>query len=304
MRVGVIVIFSLLSICAEAQIDSRLKDFFKRNRKGEYVKVELVKWLEHNKLPKQDVFDYALSSTEQDVDFAFYLFYLEVIIAKEKANKQDNVFFIINKGLKQLPEQKQYTLLNYLQEFPVNSFNEQSKSQLASIFINSETTHMGDLVRLCGKLQIHSLAPYLESLLLEDNIKPSLKWNIQLALGRMGYVEHVKNSLNKVQNIGINDQVVFYLIPDLLYLNNRLCFDFILQLILLNEENCTSTNPDNEVRINCAFRLIEMIAPHIKEFPVQLYDTGDIITDDYSKTLLEVRNWIIKYNYLYEINEL
>ncbi len=297
-----ILLFPLFNLVSEAQVNQKLETLFKKNKKGIYVNKEAINWLNNNSIPKERLFHSINEKSEVDVLFFYYLVNQEILINQKISIKQDNVYFLVDKGLSSSNITYVYTALNYLLQLPLEYFNSQSISKIAALVTNENTPYLKKMIRLCGKLGINDLIPYFKNLLNDESTSASVKWSIKLAIGRMGDIEQVKECLNTVKQTGLNDQVITYLIPDLLYMNNRLCFDYILQQILVDEKKCTTTDPDNEQKISCAYRLMELIAPYIKDFPVELYETGDIISDDYEKTLLDVRNWILSNNYLYQLN--
>jgi hypothetical protein len=69
--------------------------------------------------------------------------------------------------------------------------------------------------------------------------------------------------------------------------------DFMLREILSDEKRCRSSNPDKEEEIICAFKIIEMVAPVIENFPVKITSYGEADIDDFDHTLNSVREWIM-----------
>ncbi len=295
-------ILLLFPFLLNGQVDDTLKEFFKRNRNGEYFHNEIEQWLESNSLPKEKLLIYIQDGREADVSFLIGLVYQEAMQTISLKLKSENIYFMIKHGLSIDPSINESTVITYLSEFSPSLFSTQSKSMVASRVLQSNY-NVSQLIRLSGQLNITDLVPHFESLLTDETSSISLKWSARLALAKMGDISQVKECIKRVKEIGINDQTVYSLMPDLIYIKNRLVFDYILEQILIDEKGCTSTNPDNEIQINCAFRLIEMIAPYIEDFPVKLYESGDIVTDDYSQTLLDVREWILSNNYRYKLKE-
>lgn len=296
--INILLLFCSLSV---AQFNDSLKELFQSNRKGRYLHNEITSWLKENHLPKDKLLTYSEDKKEVDMPFLFSLVYYEAMYSEKVKVKEDNVSFLIRHGLLggYLPIES--TVTAYLNDFSPTLFSAHSKSVIASK-VRETKVDADQLIRLSGKLAITDLIPYLDSILVDEKREPSLKWSAQLALGRMGDVTKVKECVERVRRIGMNDQVVFDLMPDLLYLRNRIAYDYILHQILSDEEKCTSANPDHEHPLNCAYRLIELIAPYIKDFPVKIYESGDLITDSYLKTLKVVQDWILSNNYMYELS--
>ncbi|TAJ12607.1 hypothetical protein DMA11_11975 [Marinilabiliaceae bacterium JC017] len=237
--------------------------------------------------------EYYLSNEDNQIRYLSYLLVYKLVMKSPMdAVKYRGVFVLIDKGLSDEDAGLLYRVLNYLEEVPIGWFNTQSRGRLASI-IMGYPAHFGKMIRLAGTLQMHELITFLESARdSEEQYTNRDKWNVQLVLGRMGDGASVDYCLDQVKQVGMNDQVVFHLVPDLLYLQNRQVIDFILDEILKEEEHCTSANPDNEIAINCGYRLLELVAPCMADFPVALVASGDLDVEDYSGALARVRAWI------------
>ena len=42
----------------------------------------------------------------------------------------------------------------------------------------------------------------------------------------------------------------------------------------------------------CGYRIMEYLAPVIKDFPLKTDASGDVITKDYEHALMQVREWL------------
>nr|WP_319399895.1 hypothetical protein [uncultured Carboxylicivirga sp.] len=230
-----------------------------------------------------------------------------LIDIKIHANSLDDppykeVFYLIDKGLTDTDGSNVYFIYSILKNIPTQYFNSTSKQRLSNIIITNKSLHIKEAIKLSGKLSIQVLLPYYESVLISPNkYSRDIIWTVRLAMARMDDINQTNYCIESVKSIGINDNVVFYLIPDLIYTRSRSAFNYILELITESPENCHSTDPDNPQPISCAFRLMEMIAPYIKDFPVELYESGDIKTDDYNKALTKVQRWISENKETYQL---
>ncbi len=220
-----------------------------------------------------------------------------------RQNKQKAVSLLIAKGLHSPYPSIVYQTIGFLTEIPKDLFTDKTLLSLEHL-IRTSPPHYKLLVRLSGQLQLQQLVSYYKTMITGDSVvQASDVWAMRLALGRMGDTQQTSYCLSVVKNKGLNDQVIYYAVPDLIYLRSREVYDYLLDQILINDTNCTTTDPDNEMAITCAYRLMELITPYIKGFPVELYASGDIKSDDYTKTLQVVRTWITNNRYLYQINE-
>ena len=127
------------------------------------------------------------------------------------------------------------------------------------------------------------------------------RWAMRLALARMGEPDMTDYCLARLKKVKVNDDVVYEFIPDLIYTRQKPIFDHLLTLIESDEKNCSSSNPDSDEKIICAYRIIEQIAPYIENFPAKVDVSGELQTNDYAKLLVEVRTWITQNRESYKI---
>jgi hypothetical protein len=118
------------------------------------------------------------------------------------------------------------------------------------------------------------------------------RWSMRIAMARMGEADMIDYCLQKIKNTKFDNNVLYELVPDMIYTRQKPMFDYLLQIIESDDKNCGSGNPDSDVKMVCGFSIIEMIAPYIENFPVKVRASGDIDARDYEKALLDVRNWI------------
>lgn len=117
-------------------------------------------------------------------------------------------------------------------------------------------------------------------------------WSFQLALARLGDPEALQYCMEQIEAAGLSDDVVYYLLSDLIYIRQPDAIDYVLKLVLSDQKSCSSSNPDNESSIICAFKIIELVAPVIDNFPLPKSTGGEVIFSDYDKDLKTVRKWI------------
>ncbi|NJK95879.1 MAG: hypothetical protein HC905_14090 [Bacteroidales bacterium] len=144
---------------------------------------------------------------------------------------------------------------------------------------------------LTGYLHITDLIYNYRLMLNEKQYSPRVKMSLNLALARMGDSTAVSFLKGKLAILHVNDNIVYEIFPLLTYTRQRAAFDFLLQTIQSEEKNCLSSNPDKEEPIICAYRIIEMVAPYIHDFPAKI-ENRELVSDDYSKTLMAVKEWI------------
>ncbi|UII27533.1 hypothetical protein LVD15_03620 [Fulvivirga maritima] len=111
-----------------------------------------------------------------------------------------------------------------------------------------------------------------------------------LALSRMGDEASAQKIIGILENLPVNDNLVYELVPDLVYTRNKTAFDYLFTIINSNENNCTSADPDNEAAILCGYRVMEYLAPHLTAQPLPAED-GELAVDNYEQALQELRAW-------------
>jgi len=127
------------------------------------------------------------------------------------------------------------------------------------------------------------------------------RWATYKALARLGDKESLDYCLQRISSIPLNDQVVDVLYPDLIYIHKKEAFSLIIKALYNDEKLCSSTNPNSSQNMVCGYRLIELISPFIKNFPIKLLPSGDLDVKDYSKALKDVRDWFNNVKDSYEI---
>jgi hypothetical protein len=142
--------------------------------------------------------------------------------------------------------------------------------------------------------------PLIEFLQTNPKLRAQVKWSAHLALARLGEPNALAFILQRVQKLGINDDVVYDIFPDLVYTRQRQAFNYLIEVIKGDEKKCKSADPENPEPINCGYRVLELIAPVIKNFPLKTDPSGDLEVKEYAVALRQVRKWLEK-NPDYEI---
>ncbi|HNP07664.1 MAG TPA: hypothetical protein PKN99_08545, partial [Cyclobacteriaceae bacterium] len=117
------------------------------------------------------------------------------------------------------------------------------------------------------------------------------RWAALLALARMGDQEATQSVMRRAQRLPVNDDVVYEVFPDLVYTRQRSAIDYLIVELKRDEKKCFTADAEDETPITCAYRIMEMLAPVIDKYPLELDASGDIKTKDYKKSLVTVRAW-------------
>ena len=207
----------------------------------------------------------------------------------------DNMQLVVTrlaKGLSESDSGLRGSIIGYLQEFPLSAFNQQAKSLIVSHLNHPNSPHFDQLILLAGFVGIGQNE--LLRLSMNEDLPVRRRWNISLALARMGSEDALQSVIERVRRAPINSGMVSFLLPDLVYTRQRVALDYAVELLFIDEKLCQTANPDLSGAILCAYPIIELIAPVIVDFPIQIDPRIGIDTDDYEKMLETVRTWFLE----------
>ncbi|MDR1974559.1 MAG: hypothetical protein LBQ31_07795 [Bacteroidales bacterium] len=148
-------------------------------------------------------------------------------------------------------------------------------------------------ILLVGTLNISKLRDTLMQLRYNLNFPFSTRWACMLALARMGEKTAIDEVLAKVSTKKTDDNMIYLFYPDLIYTRQRKIFDFLITRMQDKNGNCFSANPNNPQKIDCGYRIMELLAPVISDFPKR--------TSSYKKSLNKARKWCKKHSHNYRI---
>jgi hypothetical protein len=180
-----------------------------------------------------------------------------------------------------------------LEDFPKDAFTETAKRLLIESFtVEGEPDE--EQVLLAGYLGYQELADTLQKLKNNPEQGNRVRWCCYLALARMGDKAALDFILAATQRKGINDRVVYNYFPDLIYTRQREAFDYLIRELYSTDKNCHSPNPNVDREMVCGYRIMEMLAPVVQDFPLKRTTAGTIDTKNYDKALDTVRKWFEK----------
>ena len=192
------------------------------------------------------------------------------------------------------------SLVYSLRQFQPADFAASARDTLAAR-IRQSPTSMASLIRLAGYIDLAALRDFLRSQSTPQNSNKKVRWAALLALARMGDEQATAAVLQQVKKQPMGDQVVENLFPDLVYTRQRLALDYLGEILSNETPLCTSLNPELTDAIDCGYRVMEMLALVIRDFPLKLGTMGDIETNDYERALAQARQWWRGHQYDYVI---
>lgn len=210
--------------------------------------------------------------------------------SQQKLVRQNAVFILVN-GLKDKKGELTGQLYNYLEKFYQSDFNLETMDSLRSL-LQQRTSHYNRLIKLVGFLELSDMEIFLRDIIsTESNYSKKEKWAARIALARMGDSYLLEQILETVKQNPVNDNTIYNVIPDLVYIKQTQIIEYFLEIIYNNDKNCSSPDLDSNEKIMCAYRMMEYLAPIIVDFPFELDVTGDLNTNDYKDALQIVRGW-------------
>jgi hypothetical protein len=287
------------SICAQGEVDRLLGSI--RNGNNIVIQDYDITESDINLLIRQFESQLPLFNSQQR--YISYFFLQRIALGFDNIAPQSQLLDLIVKvGLKDPDAGNRSAAIELLYAFPLNSYTNAIKNSIASYVVSKEKPFT-DFVRLAGWAKIAQVEVPLLELLRLGKLSNKERWEVHLVLGRIGNEESLQFCMQMIRNAGMNDLVVFSLVPEIIYLNQKEGIDYLLMKILDDDKFCSSPNPEIEVNINCAYRLIESVAPVIVDFPVQVGASGDLLVADYDVALNDVRIWIHEHYQTYQIKE-
>jgi hypothetical protein len=189
--------------------------------------------------------------------------------------------------------------LMYLTEFKKTDFSKANKDSLHNL-LKRRSAHIDVVMKLIGYLEMQEANNELYALSQDVAMGRKERWTSMLALARMGDDRAAEDIMNRVKRMPVTDAVVYEIFPDLVYSRSQEAITYLVEALNSDAKNCESANAESEEKIPCAYRVMEMLAPVIENYPLKLSESGDIETTDYPGALQKVRDWF-KINRQYKI---
>ena len=186
---------------------------------------------------------------------------------------------------------RQYELVRQLQAYSLLCWDMQTRAMLEDI-LQSRPAHWREWALLAGSLQMERpLREVLGRCAPGDNRIEALR----LALVRCGDEELLRRLMQVVREKPLDDEFVYRYAPILVYTRQDTAVRYLLELIGLHDRNCSDAAMESPNELSCAYRLMELLAPVIIDFPIAWDSlTEELDTPDYEQALATVRHWISK----------
>lgn len=193
--------------------------------------------------------------------------------------------------------------VSVLKGVPREQYDSTSQVKLAEYLSNPNNPSIPDALKVAGYVGGEELHRFLQQ---HDSVYTSAKrtkWPYALAMARMGDTAWVSYCVEKVKRLEVNAQTIYAIYPDLAYTRQQAAVDFLVSVLMNSGYTCDSPNPESTSKIDCGYRIMEILAPVINDYPYKVGASGDLIVSDYKQALAEVREWFRQKNGSYTINK-
>ncbi|WP_026473684.1 hypothetical protein [Alkaliflexus imshenetskii] len=184
-------------------------------------------------------------------------------------------------------------ILIWLQSFGSEAFSPETVDMFESYLLNRRMPHRKRMIMLAG--YVGAGREWMRKQVMQNDLPPAERWAVQLALARMGDDASIFACAETLRSMVLNNQLVEYVLPDIIYTRQRELLNICVEYIQSDEMACISADPDYETEMLCGYRVLELLAPVIVDFPIKVSAIGSLDTDDYHKALLTARSWFLNH---------
>lgn len=214
----------------------------------------------------------------------------EVVVSSSSSPAiRQNAFAVLMAGLSDTDLALQGIVMQLLTSQDAELFSGQDVRVLVS---KLDTTIPGkeSLLKLLGRLNAPEATAEIRRFTTAGN-KAAIRWAAYLALARMGDESAIATIRQKVSGLAINSDVVYDILPGIIYTRQKELYDLLVKELNNDERNCEPADPDQFRSIRCGYRIMELLAPYVEGFPIPVSASGDLDTRNYRQALIEVREW-------------
>lgn len=289
MKNTVLLLLSTISIAAAQS--PLLLNYIQDARKGHYPS---AKALIENKSQYENVLKEIppfLSDTLKSVRQASYSLLRQIGSASDKTGIRTKTVSLLSSSLTRFSDDGD-VISSALQNFTKEDFDTPSRAAIQEAL--STISNKNSLILLAGYVGDAGTIPYLKPFSLAGN-QQTIRWSALAAMTRLGDGEAMNEILRRVKKIPLTGDVILHLFPDLVYTRQKQIYDYLVEVLNSDKEDCESADNDHPKPILCGYRIMEMLAPAIKNFPLEVDAGGDMAAKDYPKALEKVRKWFEKH---------
>lgn len=155
-----------------------------------------------------------------------------------------------------------------LEDFKPAVYGKEHRQELVVLLDSVENPNiLTSLYQLCGQHRVEQCIPVLKDVVSSDNTPFMQRWVALAALSRLGHDEAGAAMTRYLTRMDLSLNTIDILYPWVMFSQNRDNIDFLVDKIRHDESGCESTNPNVSTDIPCAYMLLRVVAPHVKELP-------------------------------------
>lgn len=190
--------------------------------------------------------------------------------------------------------------LQAMQQFERKSFSQHAKDDLMT-YISQRKENRGDAILLLGFIGNSNDIAFLKGLAHYATVSKKDKYKVRLALVRLNDMASIQEYVAELQQKKINDALISNVLPDLIYTHHPAVYKMLLAELNNEVPACLSANNDSAEEILCAYRILEQLAPQLRDFPVTVDRSGEL-NGDYVQALQTARAWYAQHTDSFSIN--
>ncbi len=207
-------------------------------------------------------------------------------------NSRRRVVELLTKSLNHEGNSTATVANRYLAKFSPDDFSKEAADTLNSFLLDVRHYNYVKVARMAAEKGIGTIA--LSQAFHSGSLKIQKKWEISICLARLDYTPATQWITGKIERAG-NPFVVIEMAKDLVFTRQPSLINLCVDVLKNKDLKCESANPDISTKIDCGYRLMEIVGPVIKDFPVKFDRLGMLGSDkEYEEALLTVRQWLDK----------
>lgn len=183
------------------------------------------------------------------------------------------------------------TAASCLKKYDKNDFSKEAKQHFSNL-LERDHGYYQHVVQLVGYLDMTEEISELQVLLSDTTHNdPKIIWKVHTALARLSVEESIDYCVSYVKSKDMNDLLVRFLLTDLAYIKQKETIGYLVSELYNDKKNCRPANPNSSGKITCAYRIMEILAPVIKDFPWKAKYGTQLDVPSYEKALKDIRIW-------------
>ena len=181
--------------------------------------------------------------------------------------------------------------LKELRLFP-RTLYDSSDIQNISKSIDSKFKAYNDIVLIVGYICHQNFTETINRVFPNSRVfNKQERWATHIALARLGNESALNYCTSRAASLTLSDQVIDIIYPDLIYTHNKQAYDILVEALYSDDKKCSSLNPNSDSKIICGYRIVELLAPKIRNFPIKVLPSGDLDVSNYQAAIEIAREW-------------